>query len=72
MKIFGMVLMIIGGIFFYGTKIAISRNKKRIDNEKIDSSDLEYVNLINNALYAIRAIGTIMVIAGGIVIIFTK
>lgn len=72
MKIFGMVLMIIGGIFFYGTKIAISRNKKRIDNEKIDSRDLEYFNLINNALYAIRAIGTIMVIAGGIVIIFTK
>ncbi len=66
-----MVLMIIGAILFYGSKIVYSRNEKK--NVKNGSSaDAEYVALVNNAMLAIRTIGALLVIAGGIMVIFIK
>lgn len=71
MTILGMILMIIGGILFYGSKIVYNRNEKK-NPKKGTSSRTEQEALINNATLATRTIGALMVIAGGILVIFIR
>lgn len=63
--------MVIGAILFYGTKIFYKLNKKK-NLKNGTTNDAEYVALVNNAMLAARTIGAILVIAGGILIIFIK
>lgn len=64
MKLAGIIIMAIGAILFYGFKIAYRRDRNKADSE--------FAVTMSNVILAMRTIGAIMVIAGGIIIIFVK
>ena len=64
MKIAGIIIMAIGAILFYSFKIVYRREREKADSE--------FTVTMNNVILGMRTIGAIMVIIGGIIIIFVK
>jgi hypothetical protein len=64
--------MIVGAILFFGARIVSKSNDRTIKNDPKGTEDKDFLMLVNNAMFAVRAIGAIMVLAGGIIIIFVK
>lgn len=71
MTTLGIVLMTIGALLFYGSKIVFKYNERKSGKDQI-SKDEQTVALINNATLAARVIGAVFVIVGVIIIIFIK
>lgn len=70
MKILGVILFIVGAILFYGAKIVYMRNEKRVNNG--NGGDKDFLALINQSMVVVRVIGGLMVIAGGVIIVFIR
>lgn len=68
MQILGVVLFVVGAILFYGTKIVYRRNEKMVNSG--NGTDKDFLSLINHSMVVIRVIGGLMVIAGGVIIVF--
>ncbi|PKM52434.1 MAG: hypothetical protein CVV02_01390 [Firmicutes bacterium HGW-Firmicutes-7] len=72
MYIIGMILLVVGAILFFGARIVSRNNEKSINHNSKGSEDNDFLILVNNAMLAVRTIGAVMVISGGIIIIFIK
>lgn len=72
MDIMGLIMVVVGGLLFYGSKIVYKRNEKKLlDYREEDStSDTEFLALLNNGAIVTRVIGGLMVVTGAIFIIF--
>lgn len=73
MDIIGLIIMFVGAILFFGAKVIYLKNQKKVNNElNSKTDDSEFLALVNNGAVVVRTIGAIMVITGGVFIIFIK
>lgn len=68
----GMILMSVGAILFFGSKIIYKKYEKSIKTNGQGTNDEDFLMLISNAMLAVKAIGAVLVIGGGIILIFVK
>lgn len=69
MKIIGIILLVVGAIIFYGTKIMYKRNKKKLDYDPNKNDNEEFLALLNNGAIVTKIIGALLVVAGVIIIL---
>lgn len=72
MDLIGIIMVLVGGLIYFGSKIAYKRNEKKfLDYKEEESkSETEFLALLNNGAIVTQVIGSIMVITGAIFIIF--
>ncbi len=72
MYILGMIFLVVGALLFFGSKIMYKKYEKAVRSSSQSSKDEDFLILVNNAMFALKAIGAIMVISGGIFLVFVK
>ena len=70
MDTLGIIIMVVGAILFYGSKIMYKKTEKKASLN--NASDKEYLDLLNKATIIVRFIGAALVIAGAIFIALTR
>lgn len=68
----GMILMAIGAILFFGSRLIYKKYEKSIKINGQVTNDDDFLMLISNAMLAVKAIGAVLVLGGGILLIFVK
>lgn len=68
----GMILMAVGAILFFGSRMIFKKYEKSIKINGQGSSDEDFLMLISNAMFAVKAIGAVLVLGGGTMLIFVK
>ncbi|GKX28000.1 hypothetical protein SH1V18_04800 [Vallitalea longa] len=69
MKIIGIILLVVGAIIFYGTKLMYKRNKKKMDYNPNKNDNEEFLALLNNGAIVTKIIGALLVVSGVIIIL---
>lgn len=72
MYILGMIFLVVGALLFFGSRIMYKKYEKALRASNQESKDEDFLLLVNNAMLALKAIGAIMVISGGIFLVFVK
>jgi len=68
----GMILMAVGAILFFGSRLIYRKYEKSLQINGQRSNDEDFLMLISNAMLAVKAIGAILVLSGGAILIFVK
>ena len=68
----GMILMAVGAILFFGSRLIYRKYEKSLQINGQSSNDEDFLMLISNAMLAVKAIGAILVLGGGAILIFVK
>ncbi|MCT4542292.1 MAG: hypothetical protein N4A63_01980 [Vallitalea sp.] len=69
MKTIGIILVVVGAIVFYGTKLMYLKNKKKLKYNPNRSDNEEFLALLNNGAIVTKVIGALLVIVGAIIIL---
>jgi uncharacterized membrane protein YidH (DUF202 family) len=66
MHTIGIVLVIVGAIIFYSGMIIYKKTEKRVNEfmQEEESSDAEFLGLLNNGMLIVKIIGAIVVAVG--------
>lgn len=71
MDTLGIVILVVGGIIFLSGRLIYKKTERQV-NELLtegESSDAEFLGLLNNGMMIVKVIGVLLVIAGAIIIL---
>lgn len=63
MDIIGLIIVIVGGLLFYGSKIIYKNKEKKLNNK-------DEAALVDKSILLARTMGALLVVIGGIFILF--
>lgn len=71
MDTLGIVILIVGGIIYLSGRLIYKKTERQVNELLIEgeSSDAEFLGLLNNGMMIVKVIGVLLVIAGAIIIL---